>query len=72
MYIISDLNKETIDVFFYEEELNPVNIQQDREHRIDRIIRTKGKGQNKLFLVKWEGYPDTFNSWIYARDLKNL
>lgn len=58
MYVISDANNNILPRKFYENEiLKP-------KHKdiflIDRIIKKK----NKKVLVKWSGYPDSFNSWI--------
>ena len=33
--------------------------------RIEKVLRKKG---DKV-LVKWLGYPDSFNSWINAKDV---
>ena len=64
-YKIKDLNGEVIKGTFYREELQKT----DQEvYRIEKIIR-KSKGKA---LVKWKGYPDEFNSWVPAGDLKNL
>ena len=61
-YVISDLNFELVTGIFYENELQKTDQQ---ECRIEKIIKRKG---NKLY-VKWEGYDNSFNSWIDKRDL---
>ena len=61
-YIISDLNGEEIVGSFYEKELQKTN---QKEFRIEKVIKRKG---NKLY-VKWKGYNNSFNSWIYKKDL---
>ena len=61
-YVISDLNFELVTGSFYENELQKTDQQ---ECRIEKIIKRKG---NKLY-VKWEGYDNSFNSWIDKRDL---
>ena len=57
-YIINDLNGEEIVGSFYEKELQKTN---QKEFRIKKAIKRKG---NKLN-VKWKGYNNSFNSWIY-------
>ena len=52
-------------VHFYEPELQKTS--QDI-YRIEKVIRKRG---NKA-LVKWLGYPDSFNSWIDSKDVINL
>ena len=47
---------------FYEKELLKTN---QKEFAIEKVIKRKG---NKLY-VKWKGYSNSFNSWIYKKDL---
>jgi hypothetical protein len=30
---------------------------------IERIVGAQGKGENRRFLVKWEGYMEKDNTW---------
>ena len=61
-YIISDLNGEEIVGSFYEKELQKTN---QKEFRIEKVIKRKG---NKLY-VKWKEYNNSFDSWIYKKDI---
>ena len=61
-YVINDLNGEEINGTFYEKELQKTN---QEEFRIEKVIRRKG---DKLY-VKWKGYDNSFNSWIYKASL---
>ena len=61
-YIIIDLNGEEITGTFHENELQKTN---PKEFRIEKVIKRKG---DKLY-VKWKGYNNSFNSWIYKKDL---
>ena len=61
-YVIGDLNGEEIVGTFYEKELQRTN---QKAFRIERIIKRKGK---KLY-VKWKGYNNSFNSWIYKKSI---
>ena len=72
VYGLKDLNDEPNDGSFYEEELNPVIKNKDSEYIVDRILSTSGRGRNNKVLVEWQGYDDSFNSWIPASDLRNL
>ena len=60
-YKITDMNGEEIQGTFYELEL-----QKTRQEifRIEKVIRRRG---NKA-LVKWLGYPESFNSWVDNND----
>ena len=56
-YVINDLNGEEITGTFYEKELQKTS---QEEFRIEKVIRRKG---DKRY-VKWNGYDNSFNSWI--------
>ena len=74
-YVLADLNGEIIDGFFYNEELVLVGqdrLSDDKSFKIERIVRTKGRGANKQALVKWLGYPDKFNSWVKVSQLESI
>ena len=57
-----DLNGEKITGTFFEKELQKAN---QEEFRIEKVIKRKGV---KIY-VKWKGYDNSFNSWIYKKDL---
>ena len=61
-YVIIDLNGEELVESFYEKELKKTN---QKEFRIEKEIKRKG---NKLY-VKWKGYDNFINSWIYKKDI---
>jgi hypothetical protein len=42
------------------------------KYKIKKILKTKGKGSNKQYFVKWLHWLKKFNSWISARDVNNL
>ena len=71
VYILKDLADEEIDGFFYEEELSRVKKDMNEAlWEIDEILKTKGKGRSKKHFVRWKGYPESFNSWVNADDIK--
>ncbi|KAK7576269.1 hypothetical protein V9T40_012555 [Parthenolecanium corni] len=72
VYEIKDLNDEIIDGHFYEAELQKVKFDPNAEFKVDKILKSKGKGVSKKVLVSWRGYPPAFNSWILEKDLKQL
>lgn len=73
VYTLEDLAGEEIDGFFYEQELSKVNKDLNADiFEVDEILETKGRGRGKKYFVSWKGYPDKFNSWISANDLKQL
>ena len=64
-YKITDYNEEEIQGSFYEEEL------QKTKQDIFRIANIINQQENKS-LVKWLGYNDSFNSWVYKKDINKL
>ena len=69
-YKLKDLSGEEIQGSFYEQELLKTEQRPDDPFRIEKVIRWD-KASGKA-LVKWSGYPEKFNSWVSAKDLKDL
>ena len=42
----------------------------DRLYRIEAILAERQHKNQAHILVKWSGYPASFNSWINCRDLR--
>jgi len=57
---------------FYLSELQKVDARDDGMWKIEKILQTKGKGNNKHYFPKWLHRPKKFNSWTSARDVNNL
>ena len=62
IYVINDLNGAEIIRTFYENELKKTD---QKEFRMKKILKQKG---DKLY-VKWQGYDNSFNSWIEKKDI---
>ena len=71
---MEDSAGEPIDGFFYQEELSPVKKTdlQDTLFVIEKILRTRGKGDKKECLVRWKGYSHEFDSWVPASDIVDV
>lgn len=72
VYTIKDLEGETITGTFYASELQKVTYLPSTKYKIDKIIRSRRIGSRKEVLVKWQGYPNKFNSWIPASSLEKI
>jgi hypothetical protein len=72
IYRLKDFDDEEIKGTFYQSELQKVNIRDDDMWKIEKILKTKGMGNNKQYFVKWLHWTKKFNSWISARDVNNL
>src|SRR6218665_2202756 len=64
-YKITDYNDEEIQETFHEQELQKTT---QNIFRIEKILRKRGEKA----LVKWLGYPESFNSWVNSEDLITL
>ena len=41
----------------------PVLVEGEEEYEVEAILRHKGKGSSRLYLVLWKGYPIIEASW---------
>ena len=64
-YKITDYNGEEIQGSFYEEELQKTS---QSTFRIEKVLKRQG---NKC-LVKWMGYPKSFNSWVDTKTVVKI
>jgi len=62
---ITDYNDEEIQGTFYEQELQKTSQKVFRIEKVVKISKTQ-------ILVKWKGYPESFNSCIDKKELKRL
>ncbi|PIC30689.1 hypothetical protein B9Z55_021847 [Caenorhabditis nigoni] len=64
VYNLVDTNGEEIDGIFYTRELTKCTYDPDAVYRIEKVLDTRVWKGKKQSLVKWEGYPESFASWI--------
>ncbi|GFU41393.1 uncharacterized transposon-derived protein F54H12.3 [Nephila pilipes] len=69
-YILEDIEHEILRGRFYEPELQKVTKKANAFWRIEKILKTRGKGKEKEHFVKWKGFDNRFNSWIKAEWMK--
>ena len=68
-YYLRDFDGERIKGGFYEQELQ--SVKESEEYRIESVLTSKpGSDGKTLYLVKWQGWPEKFNSWV--EDLRHL
>ncbi len=72
MYRLKDMADEVITGSFYQSELQKISVNQDQMWKVETIIKTRGKGRNKQYFVKWLHFPKKFNSWINASDVQDV
>ncbi|KAK3099205.1 hypothetical protein FSP39_000987 [Pinctada imbricata] len=69
VYRLIDYLNEEITGTFYQPEQQKVDVRNEDVFKVETIIKTKGRGRNKQYFVKWLHWPSKFNSWINASDL---
>ena len=69
VYLVKDDRGEILEGTFYAEEIQKV-IKTDDVYKIEIISKKRKKGRRVQYLVKWLGYPESFNSWIFKHDLQ--
>jgi hypothetical protein len=69
VYLVKDDHGEILEGTFYAEELQKV-IKTDDVYKVQSVLIKRKKGRRVQYLVKWLGYPDTFNSRIFKQDLQ--
>ena len=57
---------------FYKQEVQKISFDPKQFYKIEKVLGTKGKGKNKMFLIKWKGYPGKFNSYIKSIRVKKI
>ena len=72
VYKVKDYRNEVITGWFYEAELQKVLIPEDRSYKIDKILKTKRRGDKTFYLVSWVGWPSIFDSWIDKSQLEKV
>ena len=70
-YLLEDLKGETISGVFYEPELVKVTGKdKDSKYSVDKVLDQRTRRGKKEVLIKWKGYPDSFNSWEPIENLQ--
>lgn len=67
MYQLVDLKNEPVDGNFYIEELSVVK---GDTYIVEKILKHKTQNKKKWYFVKWEGFPEKYNSWVKQDDLQ--
>lgn len=71
VYKLKDWSGEDVQGTFYQEELQAAT--PNTTYKIESILkRRKRRGQAAEVLVRWLHWPDKYNSWIAASDMKRF
>ena len=70
LYRIVDWYNKPVEGTFYQKELQKVTVKDSDLWKVEKVLKYKGRGKNKLAKVRWLNWPKKFDSWIPASDLK--
>jgi len=70
VYKLEDYDGDAVQGSWYPEEIQSIT---DNQYRIEKVLRRRTLPDGtKEKLVRWEGWPDKFNSWINEEDVYNV
>jgi hypothetical protein len=72
LYKLKDWRLESIEGSFYEHEVQLVQADLEGYWKVEKVIRPRTRKGKKEYLVKWEGYPESMNSWVKATAIKDI
>ena len=72
IYRLKDYLNEDIKGTFYQSELQKVELRESDVFKVEKILKTKGRGRNKQYFVKWLHWPSKFNTWINAGNIQTF
>lgn len=71
MYRLKDLKDDDIKGMFYAAELQKVDKDANSLWFIEEILKKRRRNKKLQYFVKWQGFPNTFNGWIDASEVKD-
>ncbi|XP_041347126.1 uncharacterized protein LOC121366970, partial [Gigantopelta aegis] len=71
LYRVKDYDGDEILGTFYQPELQQIDVKEDNLWKVEKILKTRGRGPNKEHYVKWLNCPKKFNSWVKASDVEH-
>ena len=69
-YKVKDYSGDIVTGTFYENQL--ARAYEQDVYKVEKVIRSRKKGGQKQFLVRWKGWPSKFDSWISEEDLQDI
>ncbi len=68
-YRLKTIFNKKIPATFYQSELQRVRVSKNEVYTIDKILKSKGSGSNKMSLVSWIGFGPEYNTYIKHSDI---
>ena len=64
VYVLKDFHDEVLEGTFYEQELQKVKVSKEKLYLVESVLDKRTRRGKTEYLVKWKGYPDSFNQWV--------
>jgi hypothetical protein len=68
-YKLADMLKEELNGSFYAQQLAKVTYNADMLFRIEKVVRYRKTDKGKEALVRWQGYPPKFDTWMDVNEI---
>lgn len=69
-YQLKDYSGDIVSGNFYQNQM--IKAHERETYLIEKVLRSRGKGNRKNYLVRWKGWAPKFDSWISEKDLTVL
>ena len=69
VYKLKDYSGEKIQGRFYQSELQKVVFDETKTFKIDKVLKERGRGQNKESLIRWIGWPRKYDQWVKSKTI---
>ena len=64
IYRLKDYAGDPVKGTFYKGELQKVILDKDQAFKVEKVLKTRGRGKNKQSLVRWLHWPPKYDSWV--------
>ena len=69
-YTIKSWDNDPVIGKFYTEELERIEVNEGGSYEIEKLIQKKNMEKKPGYIVKWDGWPNQFNSWVSLSEVQ--
>ena len=64
IYKLKDYAGDDVEGTFYELQIQKITFDKNQKFKVEKVLKTKGKGKNKKYFVRWLHWPAKYDSWV--------